>query len=157
MSAIVQTHINTPTGQLLIATRDQCVQSVSFNMTDLSVVSHVSSDVADQTIQQLNTYFQQAHNDWSVPLLTKGTEFQRKVWRYLQTIPVGETRTYSEVAKELATSARAVGNACRANLFAIIVPCHRVISSSGLGGYYGKTAGRELVIKQWLLDHEQYG
>ena len=157
MSAIVQTHINTPTGQLLIATRDQCVQSISFNMTDLRVASPVSSDVADRTIQQLNTYFQQAHNDWSLPLLTKGTEFQRKVWRYLQTIPVGETRTYSEVAKELATSSRAVGNACRANLFAIIVPCHRVISSSGLGGYYGKTAGRELVIKQWLLDHEQYG
>ena len=126
-------------------------------MSESRTPSLESSVIAVHATQQLNTYFQQAHNNWSLSLRLKGTEFQCKVWRYLQTIPVGETRTYSDVASALTTSARAVGNACRANLFAIVVPCHRVISSSGLGGYYGKTAGNELIIKQWLLDHEQDG
>jgi len=90
-----------------------------------------------------------------------GTEFQRKVWQSLQDIPVGEVRTYGSLAKELNSSARAVGNACRQNLFPVIVPCHRVVSASGIGGYAGDTLARQhgqinfLHIKQWLLAHEK--
>ncbi|MDC9725199.1 MAG: methylated-DNA--[protein]-cysteine S-methyltransferase [Gammaproteobacteria bacterium] len=90
-----------------------------------------------------------------MPLVKCGTEFQQKVWHYLQTIPLGETRYYSDVAKALNSSAQAVGNACRANPFVIVVPCHRVVSKTGLGGYDGKTSGHNLAIKQWLLDHER--
>lgn len=156
MSATVQTYINTPISQLIVVSDEICVQGISFNMIEPHILSPISSEIIAQTNQELTTYFQQAHSNWSLSLHIKGTEFQRKVWCYLQTIPVGETRTYTDVANALTTSARAVANACRANLFAIIVPCHRVVSISGLGGYYGKTDGKELAIKQWLLDHEQY-
>ncbi|MCU7939685.1 MAG: methylated-DNA--[protein]-cysteine S-methyltransferase [gamma proteobacterium symbiont of Bathyaustriella thionipta] len=90
-----------------------------------------------------------------------GTEFQQKVWTTLLEIPVGEVRTYGGIAKELNSSARAVGNACRQNLFPVIVPCHRVVSASGIGGYAGDTLDRQhgqinfLNIKQWLLAHEK--
>ena len=63
--------------------------------------------------------------------------------------------TYGELADRLDSGARAVGNACRHNPVSIIVPCHRVVSASGLGGYSGKTDGREINRKKWLLGHEK--
>ena len=77
-----------------------------------------------------------------------------QAWAALTEIPSGETRTYSELAAELGSGARAVGNACRNNPISIIIPCHRIVSVSGIGGYSGKTAGREINRKQWLLRHE---
>ena len=64
-------------------------------------------------------------------------------------------RTYGELAKLLNSSARAVGGACRANPISLVIPCHRVVASNGLGGYGGATAGKRLAIKQWLLEHER--
>jgi len=116
---------------------------------------HVDEAVIQHASTQLLAYFKQAHNDWSLPLAAVGTDFQQRVWHYLQTIPIGETRYYSDVAKALNSSARAVGNACRANPFVIVVPCHRVVSKAGLGGYDGKTTGNNIKIKQWLLQHER--
>lgn len=90
----------------------------------------------------------------SIQLAPKGTLFQQSVWNELIKIPLGETRTYGEIANTLNSSARAVGNACRKNPIQIIIPCHRVISANGIGGYAGKTEGRQLDIKRWLLKHE---
>ena len=87
-------------------------------------------------------------------LLVEGTPFQKAVWAALLRIPQGETRSYQALAKQLKTSPRAVGNACRANPLALIVPCHRVLAKSGLGGFCGKKAGKYLKIKTWLLAHE---
>tara|TARA_R110001583_G_scaffold173287_1_gene327276 strand:+ start:123999 stop:124373 length:375 start_codon:yes stop_codon:yes gene_type:complete len=117
---------------------------------------YVVSTLAQEAVNQLKAYFNNAQFEWTLPLAEQGTVFQRKVWQYLQTIPSGETRTYSELAHALDTSARAIGNACRANPFAIVVPCHRVVSKSGIGGYYGKKDGSEIDLKQWLLDHEHH-
>jgi methylated-DNA-[protein]-cysteine S-methyltransferase len=83
-----------------------------------------------------------------------GTSFQQRVWRALMAIPVGQVRSYGELARELRTSARAIANACRANPIAIIVPCHRVVGAHGLGGYMGALSGEPLAIKEWLLRHE---
>ncbi len=94
--------------------------------------------------------------DWSL-----ATEFQQKVWQALIKIPSGEVKTYGSLAQELNTGARAVGNACRQNLFPVIVPCHRIVSASGIGGYAGDTLNKQqgqinfLKIKQWLLAHEK--
>lgn len=94
--------------------------------------------------------------DWNVPLdWSGGTTFQRKVWRVLQRIPHGETRSYGWVARQLGKprAARAVGAACGANPIPVIVPCHRVVASDGsLGGF---SAG--LVWKRRLLKLEQNG
>lgn len=81
-----------------------------------------------------------------------GTEFQKKVWSATRKIPYGETRTYAQIAKAIGhpKAVRAVGTALGSNPVCVIVPCHRVVpSSGGIGNYaYGKA------MKQWLLDHE---
>jgi methylated-DNA-[protein]-cysteine S-methyltransferase len=124
---------------------------VSHDDTDNELIS---SAVADKAINQLKSYFIDAHHKWSLPLAEQGTSFQQKVWQCLSMITAGETRTYSQIADQLGSSARAVANACKANPYAIVIPCHRVVSKSGLGGYYGKTDGKEIEVKRWLLDHE---
>jgi methylated-DNA-[protein]-cysteine S-methyltransferase len=92
---------------------------------------------------------------FDIQLKTTGTRFQRKVWNALQKIPAGEVVTYGDLAKRLKTSARAVGNACRNNPIPVVIPCHRVVSKTGLGGYAGSTSGDLLKIKEWLLKHEK--
>lgn len=86
------------------------------------------------------------------PFIEKGTKFQRHVWDCIAEIPYGETKTYGELAKVMGNpgAARAVGQACNANPLALIVPCHRVTGSSGLGGYAGGCA-----VKKHLLHLEQ--
>lgn len=78
----------------------------------------------------------------------------RRVWTALSEIPPGHIETYGSLARRLGSGPRAVAAACRANVFAIVVPCHRVVSASGLGGYCGQTDGHLLEIKRWLLRHE---
>lgn len=85
----------------------------------------------------------------------KGTEFQKRVWRALCAIPPGTTKTYGELAKQLNTSPRAIGNACRKNPLPIIIPCHRVVAKNSLGGYAGARIGNLLEIKKWLLRYEK--
>ena len=99
-------------------------------------------------------YFEGGTAGLNLPLAARGTEFQHRVWRALQAIPPGETRTYGDLARQLGTSARAIGGACRANPCLIAVPCHRVIAKDGLGGFAGDIAGRRLAVKRWLLRHE---
>jgi len=82
------------------------------------------------------------------------TTFQQKVLKQLELIPFGETKTYGEIAKKLKTSPRAVGNACRNNPLPIIIPCHRVISVNGMGGYNGATDGDMMDVKAQLLKLE---
>ena len=112
-----------------------------------------TSPILELSKKQLNEYFTGSRRTFDIPLHPIGTDFQKKVWRMLMTIPYGETRTYKEIA-ELAGNPqafRAVGMANNNNPIAIIVPCHRVVGADGsLTGYAGGTD-----IKQWLLDHEK--
>ena len=101
---------------------------------------------------ELDAYFAGELHDFSIPIDLRGTEFQRKVWELLLPIPYGETRSYGQIANALGRpkASRAVGQAIGTNPVAIIVPCHRVIGSSGgLVGY-----GGGLHRKQALLEHE---
>lgn len=102
----------------------------------------------------LAAYFSDPASLCSVPLQLAGTPFQQRVWTALRAIPPGRTRTYGDLAAELGTSARAVGGACRANPCPIVVPCHRVVGATGLGGFAGDTSGHRLEVKRWLLRHE---
>ena len=147
----------TPVGRVLLHTSETQLCSVElFISNNHAETKHVASPLAQETINQFKSYFIDPQFEWTLPLAEQGTLFQNKVWQYLQTIPSGETRTYSDIAQALSTSSRAVGNACRANPFAIVVPCHRVVSKSGIGGYYGKVDGSEIDLKKWLLDHEHH-
>ncbi|HUU99683.1 MAG TPA: methylated-DNA--[protein]-cysteine S-methyltransferase [Bacteroidales bacterium] len=103
--------------------------------------------------RELKEYFEGKRKVFSLPLVTPGTEFQQSVWKELQNIPFGATRSYMEQAVALNNpgSVRAVANANGMNRIAIIIPCHRVIGSDGhLTGY-----GGGLKRKKWLLDHEK--
>jgi AraC family transcriptional regulator of adaptative response/methylated-DNA-[protein]-cysteine methyltransferase len=109
--------------------------------------------VLDQAEREIGEYFAGKRKTFSLPLATRGTDFQRRVWDELLRIPTGETRSYADIARRIGqpTAVRAVARANGDNFRGIIIPCHRVIGSDGsLTGY-----GGGLARKQWLLDHER--
>ena len=113
------------------------------------------ADVAPPTLRrQLAAYFADGTAVFDLPLELGGTPFQQRVWAAIRAIPAGATRTYRDVARELGSAPRAVGQACRANPCPIVVPCHRVVAVAGLGGFAGDSTGRKLAFKRWLLRHE---
>ncbi|MEQ1557636.1 MAG: MGMT family protein [Methyloglobulus sp.] len=90
----------------------------------------------------------------NLKLLKQGTVHQNKVWAELLKIPLGSTLTYSALAKKIGSAARAVGNACRTNPYTLLIPCHRVVSVNGMGGYSGHRHGEYMLIKEKLLEFE---
>jgi len=116
-----------------------------------------SNAVAERACRQLGRYLADPQWRFTLPLAPSGSAFRRRVWDALTAIPVGESRTYGELARRLHTAPRAVGGACGANPIALVIPCHRVVGSQGsLGGFMGVTAGDPIKIKRWLLMHEGY-
>jgi methylated-DNA-[protein]-cysteine S-methyltransferase len=113
--------------------------------------------IAERACRQLERYLADPQWRFTLPLAPAGTAFQRRVWDSLAKIPLGESRTYGELARSLHTAPRAVGGACGANPIALVIPCHRVVGSQGsLGGFMGVTEGDPIAIKRWLLAHEGY-
>ena len=108
----------------------------------------------DQVIGAIERYLDDPKTGFEFDMELEGTPFQRRVWQALREIPAGQTLTYGQLAERLGTGARAVGNACRANPCPLVVPCHRVVASNGLGGFAGERTGRKLAVKRWLLEHE---
>lgn len=111
-------------------------------------------EIPEAIARQLDAYFKDGSLTFDLKLESGGTAFQRRVWNALREIPPGRTVTYGDLSRQLGTSARAVGGACRANPCPIVVPCHRVVATNGLGGFAGDTSGRKLDVKRWLLRHE---
>ena len=114
-----------------------------------------ADDLVLEVCRQMDGYFSDPRHRFTVALELRGTAFQARVWRELRRIKPGTVRRYADVANRLGSGARAVGGACRRNPVPIVVPCHRVVASAGLGGYMGKVSGGALRMKQWLLDHER--
>ncbi len=101
--------------------------------------------------EQLNKYFEGKLKIFTIPIkIETGTKFQREVWKALQSIPYGETRSYKDIAIQIANpkAVRAVGGANNKNPIGIVIPCHRVIGSSGkLVGYAGGLDKKEMLLK----------
>jgi methylated-DNA-[protein]-cysteine S-methyltransferase len=148
-----QAILATPFGALGICMEDQQLRSIDFLPEERGAQSTVDGPT-QKIVEALQDYLR----DPTVPLTIEpqlaGTEFQYRVWQRLRQIPAGETRTYGQLAQELHSSPRAVGNACRANPCPLVIPCHRVVGKQGLGGFAGKTSGPKLQLKIWLLTHE---
>ena len=109
--------------------------------------------VAANVVSQIEAYFSNARNDFNLPIVFKGTPFQRRVWKAISAIACGRVLTYGEIAQQIGSGPRAVANACGANNLPLIIPCHRVVAKNGLGGFMsGKPNG--VKIKTWLLKHE---
>lgn len=111
--------------------------------------------LAKETVRQLRAWLKDARFEFSLPLAAAGTPFQRKVWAQISAIPCGQTRSYGDLAEAIGSAPRAVGGACGANPYPLVVPCHRVVArDGGLGGFNRERGGLLLDIKRWLLAHE---
>jgi methylated-DNA-[protein]-cysteine S-methyltransferase len=105
--------------------------------------------------QQCHAYFADPRTVFDLPLKPQGTVFQQRVWHAIAQLQSGERITYGEIAARLHSGARAVGGACGANYFPLVIPCHRVVAKANLGGFMGQDApGLYRDIKLWLLNHE---
>ncbi len=130
----------------------------------LEWVKEQDPDKQDQTSllleakKQVLEYFDGKRTNFDdLPLMPKGTEFQQNVWKALYDIPYGKVKTYGDIAREVASVARAVGGACGANPIPIIIPCHRVIAGNqNLGGFSGGQEGQGKTSKKELLLIEGY-
>lgn len=122
--------------------------------------SHAPQDpadaLADRAATQLERYFAEPDFRFDLPLAAVGTHFQQRVWSAIASIPRGQVRTYGDLARLLESAPRAVGQACGANWYPLVVPCHRVTAAGGLGGFSNSAEpdGFQLGVKRWLLAHE---
>ena len=139
---------------LRLVAGNEGLRTITFDQPE----SDISSDgdahpVLRAAIEQLTAYFAGSLREFNLPLEVTGTDFQMRVWRILQDIPYGETRSYRDLALALGspTAVRAVGAANGANPLPIVIPCHRVIGANGkLVGY-----GGGLALKKRLLELER--
>jgi methylated-DNA-[protein]-cysteine S-methyltransferase len=139
-------YMNSPVGQLMLVAKGACLAAILWEndrpdrvrLGDMS--EDPGSDILNRVEQQLAEYFAGTRNRFELELDFQGTEFQKKVWQALLTIPFGETRSYRQIAEQIGSpgAVRAVGAANGRNPISIIAPCHRVIGSSGeLTGFAG--------------------
>lgn len=112
--------------------------------------------LAERAARQIERYFSEPDFRFDLPLAPVGTAFQQKVWKTISAIPRGDVLTYGEVARIIQSAPRAVGQACGANWYPLVVPCHRVTATGGLGGFanHDDATGFHLGVKRWLLAHE---
>lgn len=143
----------TKIGKLKVCYTDDALTYVKFAKAEDDTKKSRRSALSDKAIEQITEYLEGKRKKFDLPISLQGTDFQKKVWRELQKIPYGKTKSYKEIAQAIKNpkAVRAVGMANNRNPIAIIVPCHRVIGSNGdLVGYAGG-----LDVKKTLLQLEQ--
>ena len=144
--------VKTPFGKIRISAGEYLTR-IEFLTEDVPLQASKAM-LIQQIVYELNSYFKDPHFKFTIPYQMTGTAFQKHVWTALSALPIGTTITYGELAQKLKTGARAIGQACRTNPLPLFIPCHRVLSQHGLGGFSGDRAGKKIAIKQWLLNHE---
>ncbi len=145
-----------PFGRLGVRTHGEAITKIDFLPGDGAVATaHHQCTAVDLLQQALAAYWQDPFASLvHVPRVLYGTDHQLRVWQALDEIACGHSRTYSELAAELGSCARAVGQACGANPLPLLIPCHRVVARSGIGGFMHHRQGQAIGIKMWLLAHE---
>ncbi len=149
MQTLARTYFHSPIGIIEISASDDGITSVLFTESEDTSSPNSLTELA---VNQLQEYFSVSRKVFDLPLAPHGTDFQKRVWGELQTIPFGKTTSYLAMAKQLGDEKviRAAASANGKNPIAIIIPCHRVIGTDGsLTGYAGG-----LWRKEWLLKHE---
>ncbi len=137
-------------GELIVYRVGQIVTKTEWCV--YSSVIHSSKN--DKQCNQIQFFLDNPESSLVINLKKQGTDFRNKVWYEVCKIPVGCVLSYSELAKKIDSGPRAVANACRDNFYPGIIPCHRVVAKSGLGGFMGKTNGKPMEIKRKLLQLE---
>lgn len=142
---------DSPVGKIAVFAENEKIVRISLN-AEGKTDGVITEKVLYKAEEQLSEYFSGKREAFEADFELSGTAFQIMIWRELEKIPFGETRTYGEIAAAIGKpkASRAVGSACNKNPVAIMIPCHRVIGANGkITGY---AAGTD--IKEWLLNHE---
>jgi methylated-DNA-[protein]-cysteine S-methyltransferase len=143
-----QLSLHTPLGEVTISEDGGAIVALDWGRGRDQEETPLLREACDQ----LQKYFDGKRRSFDLPLAPEGSGFQKRVWAALCAIPLGETRSYADIARTIGSAPRAVGGANGANPIPLFIPCHRVIAADGsLGGYSG---GDGPATKLYLLDHE---
>ncbi len=147
--------VQAPFGRMGIRTESGMLRELVYLPSNYELVPPTSA-LAKKVAQQMQNYFDDPAFQFDLPIAQLGTAHQQKVWKAISSIPLGQVATYGQIAKLIASAPRAVGQACGANFYPLIIPCHRVTAANGLGGFANQDASTsyQLQIKRWLLRHE---
>lgn len=143
-----------PFGAIGIRSSGDFLQELSY-LPPQYKVKPASDKLTKKVAMQVAAYLKNPDYVFDLDLPDVGTEHQRKVWSVINAIPRGKVLTYGEVAHKIRSAPRAVGQACGANWFPLIIPCHRVTAMGGIGGFARHDGGFHQSVKRWLLQHEQ--
>jgi methylated-DNA-[protein]-cysteine S-methyltransferase len=139
-----QLSLHSPVGDLTISQDGGAIVAIDWGWVEVQTETPVLAAAR----QQLHDYFDGKRTAFDLALAPAGTAYQRRVWAALCDIPAGSTRTYADIARSVGGSPRAVGGANGRNPIPIVIPCHRVVATGGIGGYSG---GDGLPTKRFLL------
>jgi len=137
--------LHTPIGDLTVSEEDGAIVALDRGWGS---GDQAETKLLQRACAQLHAYFDGELTEFDLPLAPAGTPYRRRVWQALCDIPYGETRSYAAIAAAAGGSARSVGQANGCNPIPIIIPCHRVVATTHLGGYSG---GEGLATKRYLL------
>ena len=143
----------TPFAVLGIRTSGELLTGIEYLPRGVATLAPVNR-LAARVCRQLERYLDDPEFKFDLPYEFNGTAFQQRVWRAICSIPSGATLTYLDIARQLKSAPRPVGGACGANRIPLVIPCHRVVASHGIGGFMHARGGAPIAIKQWLLRHE---
>lgn len=145
-----QLSLHTPVGDLTVSEEDGAVVAVDWGWGR----DQTETPLLLRARAQLHEYFDGARTTFDLELAPDGSAYRQRVWAALCRIPYGQTRSYADIAREAGGSPRSVGGANGANPIPILIPCHRVLATGGIGGYSG---GEGLDTKRFLLSLEAQG
>ncbi len=143
----------TPFAVLAIRTSGERVTDIEYLPRGVATLTPLNA-LAERACRQIEHYLDDPQYRFSVPFDYIGSDFRCRVWRAISKISSGKTSTYKSIAQRLKSAPRAVGGACGANRIPILIPCHRVLSTNGIGGFMHARHGAPIEIKKWLLAHE---
>ncbi|WP_201800009.1 methylated-DNA--[protein]-cysteine S-methyltransferase [Andreprevotia sp. IGB-42] len=149
-----QAVIDTPFARVGLAASGEALTRIDFVPADMALLAP-ATPLLRETARQLHAYSQDADFRFDLPYQLNGSEHQCKVWLRIAQIPPGKVIRYADIAHDIGSVPRAIGGACGANPLPVLIPCHRVVSAQGLGGFNANRNGMDwMPVKRWLLRHE---
>ena len=145
--------IATPFAVLGIRTLGERIERIEYLPKGAATLAPLNK-LAERACKQIERYLDDPRYKFTLPFDYIGTEFQCTVWRAISKIYSGKTNTYSDIARVIKSAPRPVGGACGRNRLPLIIPCHRVLATGGIGGFMHARGGEPINIKTWLLRHE---
>ena len=135
-----------PVGEITVFADESFLREIRFSGNN---GAENPNPVTNRTVTELREYFDGKRKTFTVPFSPQGTDFQKRVWSALCTVPYGKTVTYGDIARKIGNEKayRAVGNANGRNPIPIIIPCHRIVASDGIGGYSSGLEIKRLLLK----------